>query len=316
MIARSQNAISVRRKIEALGTSVSLPTARRALGLLEGDHPSNRRFGSDDVMDIREYTPSDEARLIDWKTSARVGRPMVVQRERMVSSHTWLLMDVGLPMTADCAQGEQAFEVAANAMCMFASLSLRRSDDVSLVFADAQRITRMPFHGGLAQFESAIDKALERQWQAQRNIEALLEYACRIKDRHALIVIATDEHALKDKHVSTLRKLAQSHPVVCINVATLNPLDPQYHGAITDGTSGRRVPAFLKSKDAKLDVTTHREYAAASWQRELSRYGAFMLRADSSESMFAQFVRMVSRTSMAGALRPSSVPSPVSLGGK
>ena len=33
-------------------------------------------------MDIRIYEPGDEAKRIDWKTSARVGRPMVVQRER------------------------------------------------------------------------------------------------------------------------------------------------------------------------------------------------------------------------------------------
>ena len=72
----------IRRKIEALGNSLSLPTVRKALGVLEGEHASNRRGGNDDPMDIRVYGPGDEARLIDWKASARLGRPMVVQHAR------------------------------------------------------------------------------------------------------------------------------------------------------------------------------------------------------------------------------------------
>ena len=139
----------IRRKIEALGNSLSLPTVRKALGVLEGEHASNRRGGNDDPMDIRVYGPGDEARLIDWKASARLGRPMVVQHARQATSQVWLLCDVGEEMTGGCASGEPAYAVAGNALRMFAALSLRRSDDVSLVFADAHSITRMPFNGGV-----------------------------------------------------------------------------------------------------------------------------------------------------------------------
>ena len=46
---------SVRKKIEALGTQMSLPTVRKALGVLEGEHASGRRGGGGDVMDMRAY---------------------------------------------------------------------------------------------------------------------------------------------------------------------------------------------------------------------------------------------------------------------
>ena len=188
---------SVRKKIEALGTQLSLPTVRKALGALEGEHASGRRGGSGDAMDVHAYEPGDESRLIDWKTSARQGRPMVVERERLSTSRVWLLMDVGLEMTGVCPSGERAWQVAANALRMFAALSLRRSDDISLVFGDESSITRVPFNGGFAQFERTLDKALDRDWNHHRNIDALLEYARRIKDREALIVLATDEHAME-----------------------------------------------------------------------------------------------------------------------
>lgn len=46
---------SVRKKIEALGTQLSLPTVRKALGALEGEHASGRRGGSGDAMDVHAY---------------------------------------------------------------------------------------------------------------------------------------------------------------------------------------------------------------------------------------------------------------------
>ena len=287
----------IRRKIEALGTQLSLPTVRRALGVLEGEHSSDQRGGSDDALDVRVYEPGDESRLIDWKSSARMGRPMVVQRERPSTSHVWMLMDAGLQMRGACASGEKAYEVAANALRMFAALSLRRSDEVSLVMCHEASITRVPFNGGFAQFERTLDQALDRDWSHGRNIDAMLEYARRIKDREALIVIATDEHALGERHVEQLRRIARTHPIVLVTVSTVNPFLKPAAGrsAVLDGTSERRVPAFLRTARTAQEVRTHREYVSAALDRELGRAGSHMIRAASSEQMFSSFVALMSR---------------------
>ncbi|MCH9275331.1 DUF58 domain-containing protein [Bifidobacterium amazonense] len=301
MIERSRSDDPIRRRIESLGTSLSLPTVRRALGLLEGEHASGRRGGGDDVMDVRLYEPGDEARLIDWKSSARQGRPMVVQRERRVTSRVWMLMDAGRQMTGTCESGESAAEVAANALRMFAALSLRRSDDISLVFGDAASITRVPFNGGFSQFEHTLDRAMEREWNHDRNIDALLAYARRIRDRDALIVIATDEHALQRDHVGTVGMIARTHPVVFIDVATINPFAAPVGASVIDGADRRRVPAFLRSETSAEQVRVHREFNAEALRRELSRYGSRMIRAASSERMFDEFVRLVSLATTSAA---------------
>ncbi len=313
MMSRDPNAgKEIRAKIEALGTSLSLPTVRKALGVLEGEHASQRRGGIDELMDIRPYAAGDEARHIDWRTSARVGRPMVVQRERPSTSRAWLLLDVGREMTGACPSGEHAYEVAANALRMFAALSLRRSDDVSLVFGDAASITRVPFNGGFAQFEHALDLALQRTWDRPRNIDALLEYARRIRDRRALIVLATDEHALGDGHLATIRRIARTHPMVFIDVATANPFGADGGRGLHDGVSGRAVPAFLRNARSRDEVDVHRAYRAVSMERELARCGSHMIRSGSSEAMFAAFVHLVSDTlarSTQNQLRPAVMPA-------
>lgn len=301
MIDRRPADDPIRRKIESLGTSLSLPTVRRALGILEGEHASGRRGGNEDVVDVRAYEPGDEARSIDWKSSARQGRPMVVQRERRVTSQVWLLLDVSRPMTGACERGERAWQVAANALRMFAALSLRRSDDISLVFADAASITRVPFHGGFSQFERTLDQALDREWNHDRNIDALLAYARRIRDRDALIVIATDEHALDRKHVATIGHIARTHPLVLIDVATVNPFAANVGMTVTNGANGRRMPAFLRNTTAAEQVDVHRKFVAAALQRELTRCGSRMIRGASSEAMFDEFVRLVSLASVSAA---------------
>lgn len=306
----------IRSKIETLGTTLSLPTVRKALGILEGAHASDKRFGADDVMDIRIYEPGDEAKRIDWKTSARVGRPMVVQRERPSTSRAWLLLDVGQEMTGTCVSGEQVHQVAANALCMFAALSLRRGDEVSIVFGDSGSITRVPFNGGLTQFEQTLDNALQRDWNKPRNIDALLEYARRIRDRDALVVIATDEHALKERHVESIRRIARTHPMVLIDVATINPFDNSHARDVFDAGSDRRIPAFLRTGKTAQEVRTHREYLSASIRHELNRCGSTVIRADSSERMFREFVRMVSASLSRSSRNQLKAPSSLTLGGK
>ena len=253
----------IRRKIEALGNSLSLPTVRKALGVLEGEHASNRRGGNDDPMDIRVYGPGDEARLIDWKASARLGRPMVVQHARQATSQVWLLCDVGEEMTGGCASGEPA----------------------------------MPFNGGFAQFERTLDDALRRDWSYGRNIDALLDYARRIRDRQALIVLATDELALRKRHINVIGAIAATHPVVLITVATANPFDPSEAAREWyDGKSGRRIPALLRNAKATEEVALHRRYVCAALEHELAKRGSRMIRAASSDMMFDAFVRLVSRS--------------------
>lgn len=308
---------SVRRKIEAFSTTMTLPTVRRALGVIEGEHASRRRGGNDDLLDIRPYDTGDEARAIDWKISARSGQPMVVQRERLVSGRVYLLTDVGREMNEYCASGERAYEVAANALCMVAALSLRRSDDVSLVFADNASITRVPFHGGFAHFERVLDKALDRQWDAPRNVAALLDYAARIRDRNAFVVIATDSHGLDPDHIKRLRRIAQTHPCMVIDVSTINPferhpIESMPDAAITDAHTHRRVPALLRTKRNAEAVSTHDAYAIAALERELTRCGTQFIHAPSSEAMLHAFLTLISRAQQgAYAYRPAPQPASV-----
>ncbi|MGO3358282.1 MAG: DUF58 domain-containing protein [Bifidobacterium crudilactis] len=306
----------VRRKIEALGIKLSLPTVRRALGILEGEHLSHRSGGTGDTMDIRAYESGDEARFIDWKSSARAGRPMIAQRERLATSRVWMLLDVGREMSGSCVGGERAIDVAANALAMFGALCLRRSDDISLVLADAASITRMQFSGGFTEFEHRLDHSLENQLRHPRHIDALLDYANTITDRNALVVLATDESALGERQLHAISRLAQSHPIVVVDVATVNPFSkPSGFRHVVDAKTARRIPAFLAQPETAKVIDTHRGFTTAALRQELDHAGSTLLHCASSELMFGEFIRIISSSLTRAGHMQLATPKTPKLGG-
>ena len=192
---------TIRRRIEALGARLSLPAVKRALGVLEGEHQSVRRGNGYEFLDIRPYTAGDEARLIDWKASARAGRPMIADKEQNATSRVWMLLDSGAQMTGTCTSGESQMEVALNALRMFAVLSLRRSDELSVILGDSARITRIPLTGGYMAFDDLAERIAHIRLTRPGDLFSLLDYAKRIRDRHALIVIATAHTAWSEEAI-------------------------------------------------------------------------------------------------------------------
>ncbi len=159
----------IRAKIEAMGNRRICRLWPRHWALSKANIRHGGRAARTKLMEVRAYEAGDEARLIEWKTSARQGRPMVIRRERLVTSRVWLLLDVGREMTASCESGEMAYQIAANALRMFAALSLRRSDEISLVFGDAASITRVPFNGD----STSSNARWTVRWNASGSIRAI-----------------------------------------------------------------------------------------------------------------------------------------------
>lgn len=286
---------TIRRRIEALGARLSLPAVKRALGVLEGEHQSVRRGNGYEFLDIRPYTAGDEARLIDWKASARAGRPMIADKEQNATSRVWMLLDSGAQMTGTCAGGESQMEVALNALRMFAVLSLRRSDELSVVLGDSARITRIPLTGGYMAFDDLAERIAHIRLTRPRDLFSLLDYAKRIRDRHALIVIATAHTAWSEEAIEAAGVLAQTHPLIVVDIEAINPFSaaPDF-GSVIDAASNRAIPAFMRVKELDDDVRVRREFISKLLEERLSRAGAAMLNAGSSEAMFTAFIRRIS----------------------
>ncbi|GIV07818.1 MAG: hypothetical protein KatS3mg017_1020 [Fimbriimonadales bacterium] len=175
---------------------------------------------------LREYTPDDEFRHIDWKATARRGKPIVRDYRAERSQNVMLLLDAGRNMLAE-VDGERKFDTVLNTALMLAYVAIQMDDKVgALAFADEIDLFSPPQRG-----KAQVAKLVERLHDAQpRMVESDYLYAATYLakrwHKRSLIVIFTDlidpdASRILLHAVSTLRK---QHLCVAITVA-----DPRLH---------------------------------------------------------------------------------------
>jgi uncharacterized protein (DUF58 family) len=111
--------LSVRLSLEAAG---NLRRRRQTLGGTE-------------FSELRDYSLGDDLRLLDWKATARRGRPLIRLMEPERDQPLIILLDRGRLMTATVA-GLKRFDWALNATLALAMAGLRRGDRVGVCIFD------------------------------------------------------------------------------------------------------------------------------------------------------------------------------------
>jgi uncharacterized protein (DUF58 family) len=109
-----------------------------------GYRPLRRPGEGREFESLREYLPDDDFRALDWKATARRGRPITRQYEAERSQTVMLLMDCGRLMAAETA-GMSKLDHALNAALMVAHVAVHMDDAVGwLAFADRLLRLSMP----------------------------------------------------------------------------------------------------------------------------------------------------------------------------
>jgi uncharacterized protein (DUF58 family) len=184
-----------------------------------GQHQS-RKFGRGTEFDrLREYTPDDEYRLINWKATARAGRPVVNQMQVEQSRDLILLLDCGRHMHTEIA-GRPRLDRYLDAAAHLAYLALSQRDRVGLLAFD-QQVRRFVPPGHRAQ---QIDRIIDAMFDLQpRFVES--DYANAVSDlkrrqpKRGLVVLFTEliDSISSRRAVANLSRLARTHlPVIVI----------------------------------------------------------------------------------------------------
>ena len=186
---------------------------------------------------LREYVPDDEYRRINWKATARRGKPIVNQFEAERSQNVVLMLDAGRLMGARAAvpsedeagqlvEGEVAHGLAkidyvVNAALLLAYVAGLRGDRVSLLaYADEVRAFLPPTRGRRA-FLRVMDALYALKPEAVEPDHGLaFQFLASRNLRRSLIVLFTD---LADKEssatlVANLMRAGRHHLIVCVTL--------------------------------------------------------------------------------------------------
>jgi uncharacterized protein (DUF58 family) len=117
---------------ELLLRALDISIGRRVAGLLEGDYRSSALGRGTELAQIREYTPGDDVRQIDWNVTARLHVPHVrVQvAERVLT--TWLILDISPSMSFGTADRRKA-DVAEGVALATGHIATRRGNSLGVI---------------------------------------------------------------------------------------------------------------------------------------------------------------------------------------
>jgi len=151
-----------------------------------------RRGAGTEFESLREYVKGDEFRSIDWKATARRGKPIARQYEAERSQNVMILVDAGRMMSAQLA-GMSKLDYAVNAALMLAHVCLVKGDAVGLlVFADSVRAF-LPPRKDARQAGRILDVLHDTEVSLQEPDYTAAFYTLRHRARkRALVVVFTD----------------------------------------------------------------------------------------------------------------------------
>ncbi|MCP4344710.1 MAG: DUF58 domain-containing protein [Desulfobacterales bacterium] len=115
---------------------IHIKSGRMVNTMMAGQYKSVFRGSGIEFEEVREYTPGDEVKSIDWKVSARLGRPFVKRYREERELIVMLLVDMSASEyfgTGDNLKHETAAEIAS----ILAFNAIRNNDKVgAILFTD------------------------------------------------------------------------------------------------------------------------------------------------------------------------------------
>lgn len=191
---------------------VHIRTSRMVNTIMAGQYRSVFRGAGIEFEEVREYSPGDEIKSIDWKVSARLGRPFVKlyreERERIVN----LLVDMsgsGDFGTVEMRKRETAAETAA----ILAFNAIRNNDKVGLILFTDQVEKYIPPKKGTAHVWRVIREIFAFcPHRRGTDLGEAVRFLARLSNKRSVAFLISD--FLSPPYNRQLRTVGQKHELI------------------------------------------------------------------------------------------------------
>jgi uncharacterized protein (DUF58 family) len=112
---------------------VHIKSRRTVNNLMAGQYRSVFRGSGIEFEEVREYCPGDEVKSIDWKVSARLGKPFIKRYREERESILMLLVDMSASLQFGTFSG-QKLETVAEVASVLAFNAIKNNDKVGVIF--------------------------------------------------------------------------------------------------------------------------------------------------------------------------------------
>jgi uncharacterized protein (DUF58 family) len=229
---------------------IHIMTGRTVNTLMAGQYKSVFRGTGMEFEEVREYAPGDDVKSIDWKVSARLGRPFIKRYREERELIVMLLVD----LSASGRFGTQAHskqEIAAETAAILAFNAIRNNDKVGAVLFTDQVERYIPPQKGSGHVWRVIKEIFAHQPQhTGTNISEAVGFLGRVNRKRSVAFVISDFILPIGSEVvdRQMRSTARKHELINILISDPGDFVLPPGGIITakDLESGRliRLDAF------------------------------------------------------------------------
>ena len=199
---------------------------RDASGFLEGGRYALVHTRSLEFDELRPYVPGDDVRDIDWKATARSGQTLIKRFVSEKHHKILIVVDAGRNTAGLAPSGETKRDVAANVIGATGLITLRRSDEIGMVFGDSRGCVDIRLRRGETHIESMLDR-LHQHTTTQpgsSNILRQLDWVAQHYRHPLLIVVVSDEPDVDGQLGEVLTRLTGRHDVMWAMISDMAPV--------------------------------------------------------------------------------------------
>ena len=253
---------------------IEIQTSKAVDDVLAGEYSSVFKGRGMEFDEVREYTPGDEIRSIDWNVTARMGKPYVKRYVEERELTVWLVVD----LSASGAFGSRRQfknEAAAEFCALLAFAAIRNNDKVGLiVFTERVELSIAPSKGRTHVLRLIRELLRFAPRGRGTDLAVALEYLGRVTHKRGVVFLVSDflsSAPIQEDSGKQLRVLSRRHDLIAVAVGDMRERELPDVGLIElqDAETGECVTLDTSSRRVR------REYEADARRRTEARRAFF-----------------------------------------
>lgn len=203
---------------------IEIFTRKAVNDVLAGEYHSVFKGRGMEFDEVREYTPGDEIRSIDWNVTARMGHPFVKRYVEERELTLMFLVDLSASGTFGSVEKTKN-EVAAELCALLSFSAVKNNDKVGLIVFTEGIEMFIPPKKGVTHVLRLIRNLLNfRPREVRTNIAGALEYLGKVIHKQCIVFLISDFQT--EGFEKPLRIIGKKHDLIALSLT--DPREKQF----------------------------------------------------------------------------------------
>ena len=279
--------IELMQKIRA----IQIKTSHLVTELMAGEYVSAFKGRGMEFNAVREYTPGDDVRLIDWNVTARMDQPFIKEYIEERELNVMLMVDVSSSGEFG-SNGKLKNEISAEVASILAFAAIRNNDKIGLIVFSNKIEHYIPPKKGKAHVWNIIRTILNYQPEGRlTDLNIPLEYLLKIQKRKCIAFLISDFQATN--YETNVKLARQKHDLVAISISDPRERDLPKVGLINlrDSETGETLLIDTDNREMIKLLTTYEQEKRNKFKKLFRSIGVDTIEIDTDGSLVEPIIR-------------------------